>query len=236
MGDVDPIAVIRDARLCVKSREYAAALEKYMWFHDHALEARPSLVGVRLSYAIFEWVDLGKVYPPALKALEGLRDRKTESLVCGTQEMTIFHDVKAINRALGQDERTRDLFKIIADNNRDFAEKCFRLALEPLVCTNEFGLARSFMLDVRSEVDRFAMPFKSAPESTPSAPKEMVQKILVGIYVKNVSLVLQILMGVGEEVEAKRIRQYALDCVTDEKFQDLVMERLFPSPPRGSIQ
>jgi hypothetical protein len=148
----------------------------------------------------------------------------------------VFHDVTSINRALGQVERTRDLFKIIADDNRGFADKCFRFALESLVCTKEFGLARSFMLDVRSEVDRFAIPFKSAPQSTPSASKEMVQEILVQIYVKNVGLLLQVLIGVGEEVEAKRIRQYALDCVTDQQLRDMVMERLFPSPPRGSIQ
>jgi hypothetical protein len=236
MGDIDPREVLRDARQCVKSREYAAALEKYIWFHDHALDANRFLAGVRTSYAISEWVDLGEAYSPALTALETLRDRKTESLIHSTQETTVFHDVTSINRALGQVERTRDLFKIIADDNRGFADKCFRFALESLVCTKEFGLARSFMLDVRSEVDRFAIPFKSAPQSTPSASKEMVQEILVQIYVKNVGLLLQVLIGVGEEVEAKRIRQYALDCVTDQQLRDMVMERLFPSPPRGSIQ
>jgi hypothetical protein len=89
---------------------------------------------------------------------------------------------------------------------------------------------------VQSEVDRFAMPFKSAPESTPSASKEMIQETLVRIYVKNVGLLLHVLIGVGEEVEAKRVRQYALDCVTDQQLLDMVTERLFPSPPRGSIQ
>lgn len=50
---------LRQARQFVKSHEYAAALEKYIWFHHHALEIDRNLVGVRLSYAISEWVALG---------------------------------------------------------------------------------------------------------------------------------------------------------------------------------
>jgi hypothetical protein len=80
---------------------------------------------VRRSYAISEWVDLGGVYPPALRALESLRDAKAESLMQGTYHASLFHDVGSINRALGQVERTRDLFKTIAGVDRGVAEKCF---------------------------------------------------------------------------------------------------------------
>lgn len=233
MGDVDPREVLRDARQCVKSRDYAAALEKYIWFYEHALDANRLLVGVRLSYAVCEWADLGQVYPPALRALEEVRDASTSSLMNGDDDSSLFHDVKAINGALGQVERTRDLFKIIAAANRAFAEKCLPLALESLVLTKEFRLARSFMLDLQGEVDRFALPFKSPSTSTPSSSKEQKQDILVRIYVKNVGLLLQVLIGSGDEVEAKRIRQYALDCVTDQQIRDMITERL--SPPASTI-
>jgi len=234
MCDIDPREVLRDARQCVTSHEYAAALEKYIWFHHHALDTRRSLVGVRLSYAISEWVDLGEVYPPALRALEDLRDTKTASLMKGTDDSGLFHDVRSINRALGQVERTRDLFKVITEANRGFAEKCFPLAIESLVFTKEFSLARSFILDGQSEVDRFAIPFKSAPMSTPMMQE--MKETLVRIYVKNVGLILQVLLGVGEEVEAKRILQYAFDCVTDQQLRDMVMERLSPVPFPRKVQ
>src|SRR5215469_5250342 len=135
MGDIDPRAVLRDARLCVKSRDYAAALEKYKWFHEHALDTDRSLVGVRLSYAISEWADLGEVYPPALRALEDVREAKSASLMKGNDDSSLFHDVSSIDHALGQVERTRDMFKLIAETNRGFAEKCFPVALESLVFT-----------------------------------------------------------------------------------------------------
>jgi len=236
MGDIDPREVLREARQCVKSRDYAAALEKYIWFHNHALDANRFLVGVRLSYAVSEWADLGEVYPPALRALEDVRNAKTSSLMNGNDDSSLFHDVKAINRALGQVERTRDLFKIVAESNRGFAEKCFPVALECLVLTKEFNLARSFMPDVRSEVDRLAVPFKSPVRSTPSSSREMKQEIFVKIYVKSIGLLLGVLIGVGDEVEAKRVRQYAIDCITDEELRDMVTEHLAPSPPPSTIQ
>ena len=94
----DPKEVLREARQLVKLQQYAEALEKYLWFHDHALDAARSLAGVRLSYAIAEWVDLGEVYPPARRALESVRDAKAESLRQGTYDASLFHDVASINQ------------------------------------------------------------------------------------------------------------------------------------------
>jgi hypothetical protein len=97
MSETDPKEILRQARQLVKSEQYAEALEKYVWFHHHALEANRALAGVRLSYAIFEWVDLGELYPPARRALESVRDTKTESLIQGTYDASVFHDVAAIS-------------------------------------------------------------------------------------------------------------------------------------------
>lgn len=231
---MDPKKVLREARLYVKSRDYAAALEKYIWFHEHALETSRAWVGVRLSYAIMEWADLGKVYPPALKELERVRDSKTESLIAGVREPGLFHDVHAINRTLEQVERTRDLFKVIAHADQELAEKCFPFALDSLVEGKEFELARRFMPDVRTAVERYAQPFKFADRET--ASKEMFREALVTIYAKNVGMVLQVLIGVGEEAEAERVRQYAVDRVTDPELWDMVLERLYPSRPTKTIQ
>ena len=230
VNETDPIKALRDARQLVKSEQYAAALEKYMWFHDHALDFDRALAGVRLSYAILEWVDLGEVYPPAREALERVRDAKTESLMQGTYDVRLFHDVASINRAFRQLERTRDLFKTIADADRGVAEKCFRIALESLVDTKEFTLARSFIPDPQKQIEHFAMALKFAHQSTPSVSLE-AQEVFVGIYVKNVSKILQVFLEVGEENVANNLRQYALECVADAQLRERIMERLYSSPP-----
>lgn len=228
--------MLRQARQLVKSRQYAAALEKYIWFHDHALDADRSLAGVRLSYAISEWVNLGEIYPSARKALESVRDAKAESLMEGRLDASLFHDVASINRALGQVERTRDLFKTIAGAHHIVAEKCFHFALESLVHTKEFGLARTFLPDPRKEIDQFAIPLKLAQQHTSSVPPEIIQETLVRIYAKKVGQILQVFTGVGEEEIANHLRLYALECVPEAQLRDRIMDRLYSSPPSTQIQ
>ena len=235
MSQLDPSEVLRQARQLVKSEQYAQALEKYIWFHDHALDADQSLSGVRLSYAISELVDLGEVYPPARRALERVRDTKGESLTQGAQDVSSFHDVMAINRAFGQVERTGDLFKTMSGVDRALAEKCFHIALESLVQTKEFGIARSFLRDPQTDIDQFAIPLKLAQQYTGESP-EVVQETLERIYIKKVSLILRVFVGIGENDVADDLRDYAVECIPDEQLRDRIMHRLYSSPPSRGIQ
>jgi len=234
--ETDPREVLRQARQLFESEQYAAALEKYVWFHDHALDADRSLAGVRLSYAILEWIDLGEVYAPAQRELESVRDAKAESLLQGAHDASLFHDVASINRGLGQVERTSDLFKIIAGVDRGVAQECFQIALESLVHAKEFGLARSFIPDPRIEIDKFVIPLRFARQDKGSHSQEMLQEALVGIYVKRVSLILGVFAGVGEEDVSNDLRHYAVECVPDALLREKVMERLDSSRRSAHLQ
>jgi hypothetical protein len=63
------------ARLAAREGRHQEALDGLLWFHHHALEEQRSLRAVRLSYALYEWLDLGRVYPPARQALEDVREQ-----------------------------------------------------------------------------------------------------------------------------------------------------------------
>ncbi|HMH15763.1 MAG TPA: hypothetical protein VK578_21865 [Edaphobacter sp.] len=235
MDDTNPKQVLQEARLLVKSQQYDAALEKYIWFHEHALEADRGMAGVRLSYAISEWAELGDVYPPARIALERVRDAKTDALMNGTQDASLFLDVAAINGAFEQIDRTRDLFKSIAGNNRDVAKKCFPVAIEALIDTKDYGLARSFLTDPRSEIDQFAIPFKFSSQIK-TVDQDMFEETLVAIYVKRVNLILQAFVGTGEESEANNLRNYALECIPDLQLRERIADRLYPMSSLRRIQ
>src|SRR5690349_21544262 len=73
-ADPDPQQILNEARDDARAKHYEEALEKYVWFHEHALEYRPSMSGVRLSFALSDWVKLGESYPPALVKLREIRD------------------------------------------------------------------------------------------------------------------------------------------------------------------
>jgi len=60
---------LSDTQQMVREGRYQEALERFVWFHDHALEHEPSaMYGVRLSFALSYWKSLGDVYPPAMTA------------------------------------------------------------------------------------------------------------------------------------------------------------------------
>lgn len=55
-----PSSVLDEARELEEQGEYAKALEKYLWFHRHALEHDSTAAGVRVSFALGAWARLGE--------------------------------------------------------------------------------------------------------------------------------------------------------------------------------
>ena len=56
---------LNNIRDLVKNEQYELALQKHVWFHEES-KSSSGMAGVRLSYAISNWVELGNKYPPAL--------------------------------------------------------------------------------------------------------------------------------------------------------------------------
>ena len=51
---------LREARAAAKAGRYEEALDGYIWFHENSVNI-PGLGGVRLSFALVSWIDLGRV-------------------------------------------------------------------------------------------------------------------------------------------------------------------------------
>ncbi len=109
----------------VKEGRYIEANLRYKWFHDHALEHNPSMAGVRLSFALGYWKQLGDVYPPALEAMQQVRDEKTSRIREGEGDFRLFHDVYALNRTLEEDQKTLDLFYVLDQKQIGLAKQCW---------------------------------------------------------------------------------------------------------------
>src|SRR5262245_16874293 len=130
---VDPNAVLHEAADLAGQGRYEEALARHLWFHHHALEVEEALYGVRLSYALSDWVELGMVYPPALQELRAVRDAKERALSEGAGSRELFHDVVAINDHLGEAARTVELFRLMDRDFRELASECYRVAEPALV-------------------------------------------------------------------------------------------------------
>jgi dienelactone hydrolase len=131
-----------DARKFTAAGEYAKALERHEWFHANALKITPSMLGVRLSFALSDWVRLGQQYPPAIEALKRIRDDNASALISGAGNRALFQDLASINRELAKVDpaalsSTVETFKQMDAKVPALAKECFERAEEYLVIAGE---------------------------------------------------------------------------------------------------
>src|SRR5688500_3503997 len=84
-------------RELIRAGRYDEGIERMRWFHEHALEYQPSMVGVRNSFALGDWKNLGDAYPPARKALIETRDATLAKVRESPTDLRLFSDLRALN-------------------------------------------------------------------------------------------------------------------------------------------
>jgi len=131
--------------------EYEEALERTIWFHNHALEYESTMYGVRISFALGEWHDFGKKYPPALSALKKIRNQKTAKLISGINSYEIFNDVVSINDELSDYKKSIDMFKAIDKQHELFAKEVWGLIKDTAIKEKELYLLKKYIANINSD-------------------------------------------------------------------------------------
>lgn len=100
---------LNEARALVEAGEYQQAHEAYETLYvDSADDKR--FDAVRSSYLLSEWRGLAEHYPPALTALKKHQQRLLDKAGSDDFETSDFGDLRAINRALEEDDKTLEVF------------------------------------------------------------------------------------------------------------------------------
>ena len=202
------------ARKFAEEGEFDRALERHLWFHDNALEIRPSYYGVRLSFALSDWLELGEKYPPALQALKDVRRAKTTKIIGGAEEYELFHDVQSINETLGESAETVLLFKQLDIKMPEFAKEVYRLVSEDLAVAQEYNLARKYLTDPMKKFASEKSELQSGLEwAAENGKEESSTKAFKSNFVKDVIVIITILTETGDEGLARRIQGEALKLV-----------------------
>jgi len=147
---VDPEKILREARADARAKRYEDALAKHVWFHRNALKHEPALSGVRLSFALGYWHKLGKTYPPALVKLKEIRDEAAKNVTNGKHVRQSFQDLAAINRMVGEESRTKEIFVLLDAQNADAAREVYKLAQPALINAKEYKLCGKYIDSKRS--------------------------------------------------------------------------------------
>lgn len=220
------------ARAAGAAGRYEEALREHIWFHDHALEEQPSLYGVRLSYALSDWIELANRCPPALVALKAIRDAKPDRLVHGDGDQRLFHDVRAINEQLEQQELPHELFVRLREANPALTEKCADLAMAAIVRSKDFELARRLVRDPHGSIRRWSCILNEDVADLANEPADHALRLdaCAHYYVTQVRLLLAVFIGVGESEIAESLGQSAVAAVESPSAREAVHAALVPKP------
>ena len=104
--------------------------------YDHALQTALGLYAtndiVCLNLLLPDWLDLGRLYPPAQTALLALRDYCTRELTQGRGDLVLFEQAQSLDEHLDDPAAAYALYQTLEQVNPPLAQTCFPTA-EPLL-------------------------------------------------------------------------------------------------------
>lgn len=234
----DAQVVLREAVALMRQGRYAESLQKHLWFHDHALEHMPALAGVRLSFALAYWLELGACYPEAMQALTAVRDRKARALADGAGSFELFHDVAAINGYLHEEPETVALFKRLHQADPGLARRCYPVAEKFLVAHLEYEICVAHLpdpiarLEEARELRRVKLELASA---SPALGTSEFRDYVEWDFAEAVRRLIAILVGAGRRQDAERVRELALAASASDTVRaavDGALPQQVPGPQR----
>jgi hypothetical protein len=230
----DPREVFREAVEFARQGRYEDALQNHLWFHEHALDHDTALGGVRLSFALASWVELGERYPPALEALTSIRDEKAQAVTAGRGSFPLFHDVAAINGYLQEAGRTVELFKVMHQEYPELARQCYGVAEGNLVAAREYEVCSSYLPDALARFEEIRQLFKLKLEIADENPRLRaggIREYAEMSFAAEVGRLIEILVGVGRRQEAERMGELALGVSAGAGVRDAVEKALRSEDP-----
>src|SRR5262245_7509865 len=209
----DPAAVPKEAVALIQQGRYEESLQKHLWFHDHALEQNLALAGVRLSFALSYWIELGERYPEARRALADVRDRKAKAMADGEGPPSLFHDVSAINQAFEEQPKTVALFKLLHQKYPEFAGQCYHVAEADLVAHREYEVCASYIPIPAArfeEIRQIRQVQLELAVENPALGAHNLRGYAEQRFADETCRVIEILIGAGRRREAVLVRGLAL--------------------------
>jgi hypothetical protein len=166
----DVRAIRKEADQDERAGRYDVALAKRAWFHENVNKYRPSMSGVRLSFALSEWMDLAAVYPPALTKLKEVRDETKTRILANVSDKGSFDDLSslaAINEKLGEEADTVATFKLVEKQNPKMARSFYFAAEDSLIKEKEYELCNKYIRPDRSVTNDITLFGLESPKLDP---------------------------------------------------------------------
>jgi len=157
----DLMKYLMDTEKMAQEGKNQEALTRFIWFYNHVLEYDPAFSAVRVSALLAYWKELADKYPPAMKALQEVRDRETELLKNGKGTSETFNEVESINGELMEDEKSIELFEFIDSKYPELAEHCWYYIDSKIIAAKKFDLARKYLSEPTKKFNKIVLSYKT---------------------------------------------------------------------------
>jgi hypothetical protein len=154
---------LRDARRFRDEGKFAHALERHVWYHENALKYLPEHFGVRLSFALSDWAELGDVYPAAIDALRIARDNSMVAYRKKPSDPAKFAEAMSMNFALDDLQSAKAMFY---QGRKLGITQSLRLNLARIMAAGEIEWARDVVDDPCDALDELNRYRKLSAEAT----------------------------------------------------------------------
>lgn len=220
----DPNAILQEAHADTKNGRHEIALAKHLWFHENALALQPSQSGVRLSFALSYWLELGEAYPPALEKMKQIRD-ETEKRIRDEDQVRVrfvdFHDFVALNRTLREEQRTAETFQWLDESDEQDAKRMYNVAEPALLKREAYELCGKYV-DPERDLTRIGKSYESglklAETRFGEQHREFTEKKFLNATTTLVALLVQNERKEEAEEAAKTAKKLAKDADLKKKL------------------
>jgi hypothetical protein len=204
---MDPDEWRRWAREWREAGRFHEALRAHEWYHAHVLELRESAYGVRLSYALREWVRLAQEYAPALDSLTAIRAEAAAAALGSPPDGEAFHDALSIDCALDDEAAAHNLIvRVEASHPHVLGEYYNHEVFRVLSGRGEYGRCRQWMGDPFHELDLAAELLEFELSST---GPEIIRERAPDRFIDRTIELAVVFLGADDPTGAREIVQRA---------------------------
>jgi|GEM_PF-3528269 len=196
--------------------KYAESLREHLWYHKNALKYDEAQTGVRLSFALGDWVDLGHDYPPATDALRAVRDETLVTYRKDPSNALLFDEVMTINLALDDLVSAKSLF--YEGRKNAVRDDAFSLDLDRVFQTGDMKWARDVVGDPEKKIDEIKHN-RELSRLALSTRKELANEV-DGVFAKQIVNLVKAVAKLDGVPAAHKLQEKALTFLNTPEIRD----------------
>jgi hypothetical protein len=242
----DFLTILNSAKGLMNEGSYEESLQRYLWYFDHSRNDAGQR-GVRLSFALSDWIELGRRYPKAKQALIEIRDADMQRFAAGDGYSDLFQEIAGINQYLNADDATLALFKSVEQSDTKLAQQCYVFAKDLLAQHGDYATCRKYLGDPQKafggisngwrQMKQFEQRNAERSEEQRKRFEEMAKTNAAfthlpvfpspppfadNNFIAQTRQLIEILVGTGGKADAEKIQAEALTVLDDSKLKSAV--------------